>query len=190
MNQIMKCIMFYQALVTMVVCVFVIVALFMGGQDEYRLHTAIKNNDCDLAVFLIHQGFDVNKPDEHGKLPIQLTMDMYDDVDIYYTLKHLVLAGASLMDVSEHQRMMSEPWKAFHEEYEDYWKDIIENEWQIGRWDWIKNVSLEAFKQLLEFKQFEVSEVDKVGMTPLDMALKANNMEVVNFILENNCSNF
>jgi len=154
-------------------------------QSSYpSLHSALSEDNAKLAVFLIHQGADVNEPNSDGMLPIQAAMNLHDDDDVYYVLKHLTLAGASLTDVPESRRI-SPAWQSIYQEYADYWQDIIESKGEIGRWDWLRTASVAAVQQLLEYQQFEISEIDSHGDQPLHKALEYQNVDVAEYLM--NC---
>ena len=155
------------------------------SKSAAMLHKALRNNDANMAVSLIHAGADVHQRTPEGELPIQLAVDLHDDEDAYWALKHLVLAGASLEDVPEERRGAA-PYRTFQREYEEYWREQVEDGLErIPRWRWIRRASPEAVAQLLEHSQFWVNELDSRGVGPLDEAVRFGNGKVARCLIEN-----
>lgn len=161
--------------------------VFLSPVPPPRDHSIAHSLEVDSpghAVRLIHQGYDVNSTNSNGILAIELAMDLPEDEDVYYVLKHLSMAGASLFDVPESKRKTSEAWQAAHREYEEYWKHILETGGHLGLWDWIKNASVAAVEEMLQAQQFDLNDMDFYGEQPLHAALKYDNIPVACYFLD------
>lgn len=131
-------------------CVFLALGIgitFVALQPpEPSLHSALTQNKARLAVHLIRQGANVHTRNSDGLLPIQAAMNMHDDDDVYFVLKHLMLAGASLNDVPESRRL-SPAWQSIQKKYDYYWKYMIESKGNIVEYHRLKKRDQEAAKK-------------------------------------------
>lgn len=70
----------------------------MGGYKDMLLHPSIRNNDEEMVIFLLNNGYEVNVEDIDGNTPLHIAVNN----NLIYIIEILLKNGANINSLNKH----------------------------------------------------------------------------------------